>query len=159
MPQLSAPEGSGAPQPTERRLESWGEIAAYLRREIRTVQRWERNLGLPVHRLRVGKQASVFAYPSELDKWFKEREESIRNDKEEDSGAKLPPAQPEPGREAPTGASPGTLAPPATPPPALAYEGPKTELRPEPLPPLPPPGISAKKLWIAAAIFVVAAGI
>jgi hypothetical protein len=28
----------------ERRLESWGEIAAYLRREIRTVQRWENSL-------------------------------------------------------------------------------------------------------------------
>ena len=101
MPQLSAPEGSGAPQPTERRLESWGEIAAYLRREIRTVQRWERNLGLPVHRLRVGKQASVFAYPSELDKWFKEREESIRNDKEEDSGANIPPPPPEVKRDVP----------------------------------------------------------
>src|SRR5215472_11182264 len=99
MPETSAPEGSGSPQPPERRLESWGEIAAYLRREIRTVQRWERNLALPVHRLRVGKQASVFAYPSELDKWFKEREEFIRNEKEEDSGASIAPSQPEGKRD------------------------------------------------------------
>jgi len=42
----------------ERRLESWGEIAAYLRREIRTVQRWEKTLVLPIHRLQVGKQSS-----------------------------------------------------------------------------------------------------
>jgi TolB-like protein/Flp pilus assembly protein TadD len=58
----------------ERRLESWGEIAAYLRREIRTVQRWEKNLGVPIHRLQVGKISSVYAYPSELDKWYQGRE-------------------------------------------------------------------------------------
>jgi TolB-like protein/Flp pilus assembly protein TadD len=58
----------------ERRLESWGEIAGYLRREVRTVQRWEKALGLPIHRLQVGKQSSVYAYPSELDKWYVERE-------------------------------------------------------------------------------------
>src|SRR5215471_11787634 len=87
MPATSAPEGRGAPQPSERRLESWGEIASYLHREIRTVQRWERNLGLPVHRLRVGQNASVFAYPSELDKWFQEREEYIKNDKQGDSNS------------------------------------------------------------------------
>src|SRR5437867_9654696 len=33
------------------RLDSWKEIAAYLRRSPRTVQRWERQEGLPVHRL------------------------------------------------------------------------------------------------------------
>ncbi len=58
----------------ERRLESWGEIASYLRREIRTVQRWEDKLGLPIHRLPVGKISSVYAYPSELDRWYHERE-------------------------------------------------------------------------------------
>lgn len=58
----------------ERRLESWGEIASYLRREIRTVQRWERYHGLPVHRLVIGKLGSVYAYPSELDQWRRERE-------------------------------------------------------------------------------------
>ena len=163
MPQTSAPEGSGAPQPTERHRESWGEIAAYLRREVRTVQRWEQNLGLPVHRLRVGKQASVFAYPSELDKWFKEREESIHNDKEEDSEVtNSTPAQPEVKRDVPppNGALSVTLAPPpVTPPPSLADDGPKTEVRLEPAPPIPPRKISARALWIAAAILVVAAGL
>ena len=33
------------------RLDSWKEIAAYLKREVRTVQRWEKNLRLPVRRL------------------------------------------------------------------------------------------------------------
>src|SRR5262250_3631481 len=73
--------GSGTTAPSnERRLESWGEIASYLRREIRTVQRWERNLGLPIHRLSVGKNASVYAYPSELDKWYKERETRLEKE-------------------------------------------------------------------------------
>lgn len=83
--------GSGTTAPSnERRLESWGEIASYLRREIRTVQRWERNLGLPVHRLSVGKQSSVYAYPSELDKWYKERETRlVKEDPELDAPASL----------------------------------------------------------------------
>src|SRR5262249_16166171 len=71
--------GTTAPS-NERRLESWGEIANYLRREIRTVQRWERNLGLLIHRLSVGKNASVYAYPSELDKWYKERETRLETE-------------------------------------------------------------------------------
>jgi len=72
-PPIATPGGA---QAKERRLESWGEIASYLRREIRTVQRWEKNLALPIHRLAVGKLSSVYAYPSELDKWYHEREPS-----------------------------------------------------------------------------------
>ena len=60
--------------PKEPRLESWGEIAAYLRRDIRTVQRWERLHHLPVHRLKIGKQGQVYAYRSELDTWFRDRQ-------------------------------------------------------------------------------------
>src|ERR1700758_1343482 len=62
------------PPSDEPRLESWGEIAAYLHREIRTVQRWERYQGLPVRRLQIGKLGTVYAYRSELDKWFRERQ-------------------------------------------------------------------------------------
>jgi TolB-like protein/cytochrome c-type biogenesis protein CcmH/NrfG len=71
-----SPGGRTIPDPPidEPRLESWGEIAAYLRREIRTVQRWERYQGLPVRRLLIGKLGSVYAYRSELDKWFRERQ-------------------------------------------------------------------------------------
>jgi len=81
MADSNSGSGSGTTAPSnERRLESWGEIASYLRREIRTVQRWERNLGLPIHRLSVGKNSSVFAYPSELDKWYKERETRLEKE-------------------------------------------------------------------------------
>lgn len=56
------------------RLESWKEIAAYLRRDMRTVQRWERREGLPVHRLQHNKLGSVFAHTAELDAWRDARE-------------------------------------------------------------------------------------
>src|SRR5690348_16700648 len=59
---------SAAPPGPEDRLDSWKEIAAYLKRGVRTVQRWERSGGLPVHRL--DGQGSVFAYKPELDAWW-----------------------------------------------------------------------------------------
>jgi hypothetical protein len=55
------------------RLDSWKEIAAYLKRGARTVQRWEREEGLPVHRLAHEKQGSVYAYSAELDAWWSSR--------------------------------------------------------------------------------------
>jgi Tol biopolymer transport system component len=55
------------------RLDSWKEIASYLSRDVRTVQRWEKNAGLPVHRLKIEKAGSVYAYKSELDAWWNER--------------------------------------------------------------------------------------
>jgi TolB-like protein/Tfp pilus assembly protein PilF len=58
-------------------LDSWKEIAVYLKREVRTVQRWEKNLGLPVRRLTRDKQGAVFAYKSEIDTWWRERETQI----------------------------------------------------------------------------------
>ena len=57
-----------APVPSER-LDSWKEIAAYLKRDESTVRRWESE-GLPVHRLAHKKKASVYAYRSEIDGWW-----------------------------------------------------------------------------------------
>jgi Tol biopolymer transport system component len=50
-------------------LESWKEIAAYLKRDVTTVQRWEKRERLPVHRHLHDKSGSVFARRSELDAW------------------------------------------------------------------------------------------
>jgi tetratricopeptide (TPR) repeat protein len=50
-------------------LESWKEIAAYLRRDVRTVQRWHDRAGLPVRRHQDPKQRAVFALRAELDEW------------------------------------------------------------------------------------------
>ena len=52
-----------------RRLDSWKEIAAYLRRDERTVRRWEKD-GLPVHRKVMNKKAAIFAYTEEIDAWW-----------------------------------------------------------------------------------------
>ncbi len=58
------------PEPVnEAQLESWKEIAAYLKRDVRTVKRWEKGEGLPVRRHQHQTRASVYAYPSELDAW------------------------------------------------------------------------------------------
>jgi hypothetical protein len=54
-------------------LESWKEIAAHLRRNVRTCQMWEREMGLPIHRLDGSPKARVFAYPEELDRWLEEK--------------------------------------------------------------------------------------
>jgi TolB-like protein len=52
------------------RLDSWKEIAAYLKRDERTVRRWEQE-GMPVHRHMHKKQASVYAHKAEIDAWWK----------------------------------------------------------------------------------------
>jgi len=73
-----APDKTARPEPPpEDRLDSWKEIAAYLRRGPRTVQRWEQEQGLPVRRLTAGKQGQVFAYKSELDAWWKSRQADL----------------------------------------------------------------------------------
>lgn len=55
-------------------LRSWKAIANYLKRRVRTAQRWERHEGLPVHRHRHQKQSTVYAYKHELDAWLESRE-------------------------------------------------------------------------------------
>jgi TolB-like protein/lipopolysaccharide biosynthesis regulator YciM len=56
--------------PSTERLDSWKEIAAYLKRDERTVRRWEQE-GMPVHRHMHKKQASVYAHKAEIDVWWK----------------------------------------------------------------------------------------
>src|SRR4051812_33738600 len=57
-----------------RRLESWKEIASYLRRDVKTARRWERDEGLPVHRHHHGALASVYAYEPEIEAWRVQRD-------------------------------------------------------------------------------------
>jgi hypothetical protein len=54
-------------------LDGWKDIAAYLGRDVRTVQRWEKSLGLPVQRVQDSKSGSVHAFRSEIDAWRRER--------------------------------------------------------------------------------------
>ena len=57
----------------EKLLESWKEISAYLNRNIRTCQYWEKKHGLPVHRIEDSPKARVFAHKKELDRWLQEK--------------------------------------------------------------------------------------
>ncbi len=52
------------------RIEGWKAIASHFNRGVRTVQRWERELGLPVRRRGTGRGEVVFAFADELDAWF-----------------------------------------------------------------------------------------
>lgn len=54
-------------------LSSWKEISAYLGCEERTCARWEKTLGLPVHRLEGARKSRVFAHKADLDRWREER--------------------------------------------------------------------------------------
>jgi TolB-like protein len=76
-PQDRPPQGRFAedrpPEKGGQRLDSWKAIAEYLKRDVRSVQRWERSLGLPVHRVSGEKGGVVFAFTAELDRWFKNR--------------------------------------------------------------------------------------
>ena len=56
--------------PSGKRLDSWKEIAVYLDRDVRSVQRWEKEEGLPVHRHMHEKRGTIYAYPSEIDAWL-----------------------------------------------------------------------------------------
>jgi TolB-like protein/Tfp pilus assembly protein PilF len=64
-----APSNAGV----EDRLDSWKEIAAYLRRGVRTVKRWEKEEGLPVHRHLHQRLGTVYASKAEVDAWMKTR--------------------------------------------------------------------------------------
>ncbi|MGC2400486.1 MAG: hypothetical protein WA510_11905, partial [Acidobacteriaceae bacterium] len=59
--------------PSESRLDSWKEIALYLHRDVTTVQRREKQEGMPVHRHLHHKRGSVYALSSELDAWRQSR--------------------------------------------------------------------------------------
>jgi hypothetical protein len=89
---------SGSDQPAV--LNGWKEIAAYFRKGVRTVQRWEVEMDLPVHRLAGPKGEVVYAVPAELDEWRRTQERGV-------SGSAFEPDD--------DGASPDEVAPPAGP--------------------------------------------
>jgi hypothetical protein len=58
-------------EPEDDRFDSWKEIATHLKRDLRTVRRWETERGLPVHRVPGNGRRAVFAYRSEIDVWLR----------------------------------------------------------------------------------------
>jgi hypothetical protein len=51
-------------------LNGWKEISSYTKRSVRTVQRWEARLGLPVYRPALKDRSAVVAFSDELDRWI-----------------------------------------------------------------------------------------
>src|SRR5262245_55851071 len=64
------------------RLDSWKEIAAHLKRSVRTVRRWEAEQGLPVHRHLHQNSGTVYAFKSELDTWWASRAPDLETGRE-----------------------------------------------------------------------------
>ena len=70
------------PKPTEKVLSprqavlsSWKDIAVYLGKGVRTVQRWEQEYGLPVRRVKLsGSKTPIMALAIELDAWVHARD-------------------------------------------------------------------------------------
>ena len=91
---------NGGPPPPRARLESWKEIAAYLRRDVTTVQRWEKREGLPVHRHLHDRQGTVYAFQAELDAWLTRRQLKPDEAAGGDAGPADPPKRPRLGRRA-----------------------------------------------------------
>ncbi|MGD0295807.1 MAG: tetratricopeptide repeat protein [Bryobacteraceae bacterium] len=93
-------------KPSEARLDSWKEIAAYLGRDVTTVQRWEKRESMPVHRHVHDKRGSVYALAPELDAWVRSRRQQSadKQDAEEQESEAAVDADAGQGRRATLGA-------------------------------------------------------
>jgi hypothetical protein len=90
------PDTPPSVRPPEDRLDSWKEIAAYLNRDVTTVQRWEKREGMPVHRHLHDRMGSVYAYRAELDAWTRSRNLRAAQDNQDNaSSAPAPAAAPD----------------------------------------------------------------
>ena len=69
----ASPDAPRTNRQPDGRLDSWKEIAAYLSRDVTTVQRWEKREAMPVHRHVHDKKGSVYAFQAELDAWARSR--------------------------------------------------------------------------------------
>jgi predicted DNA-binding transcriptional regulator AlpA len=68
-------------------LSSWKDIARYLGKGVRTVQRWERHLGLPVRRpIGASQKSAVVLYRSDVDAWLATRFSARTPQRDRDSG-------------------------------------------------------------------------
>jgi cytochrome c-type biogenesis protein CcmH/NrfG len=96
------------------RLDSWKSIAAFFGRDERTVKRWERERGLPVHRL-PGRRGGVYAYAAEITEWMQSPDSSVSGSVSlppTSYSSEIPEASPA-NSESIESASSGGLGPPA----------------------------------------------
>ncbi len=81
------------------RIHGWKDIAKYFGRGVRTVQRWEAELGLPVRRVRAKTGDTVYAEKPELDGWLAARGRELDDNGSDPRGsdvhlAEAPPRRP-----------------------------------------------------------------
>lgn len=69
-PSTKSSEGQFFVPPNRQMLNSWKEIASYVGRGVRTVQRYERLYRLPVRRLAGMDHSAVMAFSDEIDAWL-----------------------------------------------------------------------------------------
>ncbi|MGA2967009.1 MAG: hypothetical protein ABSD64_12415 [Terriglobales bacterium] len=145
---------SSARQITNHRLDSWKEIAAFFGRDERTVRRWEKERGLPAHRVPGGERGGVFAYSDELKEWLKGRASDIESGDSETTRAvagssvadgeeieRLPASEP--------AKSPAAFAP------VLDLKSPDLEVpNPRPAPAPPHPSFARILVWLAPLVLV-----
>jgi len=81
-------------RPPEDRLDSWKEIAAYLNRDVTTVQRWEKREGMPVYRHLHDRMGSVYASRAELDAWTRSRNLPAAQEDGNNASLSNPPVTP-----------------------------------------------------------------
>jgi len=87
-PSLGTPQSA-----SEDRLDSWKEIAAYLKRDVTTVQRWEKREEMPVHRHLHDRIGSVYASRTDLDAWMRSRNLRIGQENADDAPSPDLPVQ------------------------------------------------------------------
>lgn len=92
-PSLGKPPAEALPTD---RLDSWKEIAAYLKRDVTTVQRWEKREGMPVRRHLHDKVGSVYASRAALDAWVGSRNLPAGQENGNGALAPNPSGQPSP---------------------------------------------------------------
>jgi hypothetical protein len=66
---------------TNRRiLNGWKQISNHIDRGVRTAQRWEALLGMPVHRPALKDRSAVVAFSDELESWLCRTPPEVRNE-------------------------------------------------------------------------------
>jgi len=84
---MKDPSPVSEPEPSDQApvvsLDSWKEIASYVRRDVSTVQRWEKREGMPVHRHVHDKRGSVYALSAELDAWVHTRKPRLEEEEKD----------------------------------------------------------------------------
>jgi hypothetical protein len=55
-------------------LTCWKDIAHYVGKSVRTLQRWERESGFPVRRAKSREKGGILAIPREIDSWVKSQQ-------------------------------------------------------------------------------------